>query len=70
MGRNKRLLLSFFAFNMALSGYLGANDALKSKYGKLYDNAVKNIENGKSNEKLFSELEKVLEQRKKEQRDL
>ena len=70
MKKNKKLLMSFLAVNAVISSYTGAAPAASIKYDKMYDNMVKNIEKGKSNEENYKLIERVLNQRNKELKDL
>ena len=53
MKKNKRLLLPFLALNAMISAYsaeaAGSNSV---KYDRMYNNIIKNIEQGKSNKKI------------------
>ena len=61
MKRNKKLLVSFLALNAILSAYsLGAADPVSPKYERIYNNIVKNMEQGKSNENNYRIIEQVL----------
>ena len=67
---NKRKLLTFLLAVNSF-GLYAANDNISSgKYEKLYDSMVKNLEQGKSNEENYSVLDKALEKRNKELKDL
>ena len=67
---NKRKLLTFLLAVNSF-GLYAANDNISSgKYEKLYDSMVKNLEQGKSNEENYSVLDKTLEKRNKELKDL
>ena len=71
MKRNKKLLVSFLALNAILSAYsLGAADPVSPKYERIYNNIVKNMEQGKSNDKNYQIIERILKQRNKELKDL
>ena len=71
MKKNKRLLLPFLALNAMISAYsaeaAGSNSV---KYDRMYNNIIKNIEQGKSNKKNYEIIEKVLKQRNAELKDL
>ena len=70
MKRNKKLLMYFLALNTIMSSYLGAATTAPVKYDKMYNSMVKNIEKGNSNEENYKLVEKVLNQRNKELKDL
>ena len=71
MKKNKKLLMSFLALNALIPTYLkGAETPLSLKYDKLYNKITKNIELGKSNDDSYRLLEKVLNQRNRELKDL
>ena len=70
MKRNKKLLMYFLALNTIMSSYLGAATTAPVKYDKMYNSMVKNIEKGTSNEENYKLIEKVLNQRNKELKDL
>ena len=71
MGRNKKMLLSFLALNTALSGYaVSAGKTVALNSDRLYNNMIKNLEQGKTNEGNYKLIEKVLNQRNKELKDL
>ena len=60
----------FLALNTIMSSYLGAATTAPVKYDKMYNSMVKNIEKGTSNEENYKLIEKVLNQRNKELKDL
>ena len=71
MKRNKKLLVSFLALNAILTSYTAEAAASPSvKYEKMYNSIVKNIEKGNSNEKTYQTIEKILNQKNKELKDL
>ena len=70
MKRNKKLLLYFLALNTIISSYLGAETTVPAKYDKMYNNMAKNIEKGKSNKENYKLIEKILNKRNKELKDL
>ena len=70
MKRNKKLLLYFLALNTIISSYLGAETTVPAKYDKLYNSMVKNIEKGKSNKENYKLIERILNQRNKELKNL
>ena len=59
----------FLAVNSLTASY-AATPTSEGKYEKVYSNTVGNIEAGKSNEENYHLLEKVLNERNKELRDL
>ncbi len=69
--KNKNFLMFFLAVN-AFAVSQGAAESIKrpEKYEKLYNGMVQNIEAGKSNVKNYEVLEKILEKRNKELKDL
>ena len=71
MKRNKKLLVSFLAVNSILSAYTaGAETAVSPKYERMYNSIVKNIEKGSSNQKTYQIIERILNQKNKELKDL
>ena len=62
--------MGFLAVNAIISSYTGAAGAASIKYDKMYENMAKNIEKGKSNEENYKLIERVLNQRNKELKDL
>ena len=71
MRRDKKLLLSFLALNTVLSGYaVSAGKTVALNSDRLYNNMIKNLEQGKTNEENYKLIEKVLNQRNKELKDL
>ena len=68
MKKNKKLLVSFLALNAMMHAY-GANTA-SAKYDRMYNSITKNIETGKSNEKNYQVIERILKQKNKELKDL
>ena len=69
MKRNKKLLISFLALNAILSSYPAAASS-SVKYEKMYNSIVKNIEKGNSSDKTYQTIEKILNQKNKELKDL
>ena len=69
MRKNKKLLVSFLALNSVLSMYSTAAP-VTAKYNRMYNNMVKNINQGKSNEKNYETIQKILNQKNKELKDL
>ena len=67
--KNKKLLFLLALNSLAISGGVEKYD-LGAKYDKLYTNMVKNIGTGKSNSDNYKLIEKVLNQRNKELKDL
>ena len=71
MKKNKKLLVSFAALNAMVPAYMSAAQSVQSvKYDRLYNNMVKNIETGKTNDSNYKLIERVLSQRNKELKDL
>ena len=71
MKRNKKLLISFLAINAILTSYTAQAASTPSvKYEKMYNNVVKNIEKGNSNEKTYQTIQRILNQKNKELKDL
>ena len=61
----KKLLLPFLALNAVVSAY-----ETSDKHNKMYNNIIKNIEQGKSNQKNYQIIEEILKKRNKELKDL
>ena len=59
----------FLAINSLTATYAATSTAVQ-KYDKLYDNMVKNLKTGKSNEKNYQIIEEVLKKRNRELKDL
>jgi hypothetical protein len=71
MKKNKRLLVPFLALNALLPAYAsGAGASETVKYDNLYNKMAKNLEQGKSNQKNYQIIERILKQRNKELSDL
>ena len=72
MKRNKKLLVSFLALNAILASHAeGASaSAAPVKYERMYNSIVKNIEKGNSSEKTYQTIERILNQKNKELKDL
>ena len=71
MKRNKKLLVAFLALNSILMSYTAeAATSASVKYDRMYNSMVKNIEKGSSNEKTYQTIEKILNQKNKELKDL
>ena len=68
MKKNKKLLMYFLALNIILSSYITA--ATSSKYDRMYNQMVKNIEKGESNKSSYELISKLLNKRNKELKDL
>ena len=69
MFKNKKMMFFLLAVNSLFS--MGAAESSQTvKYDKLYDNMVKNLETGKSNEKNYKLIEEILNKRNKELKDL
>ena len=71
MKRNKKLLVSFLALNAILSAHvLGSEAHVLPRYERMYNSIVKNIEKGSSNQKTYETIERILNQKNKELKDL
>ena len=69
MKKNKKLLM-FLALNSLATSFAGTTiNQTEVKYDKLYNNMVKNIETGKSNEKNYKLIQDVLNKRNQELKD-
>ena len=58
MKRNKKLLVSFLALNAIVTSYTEGSSMANTRYDKMYNSIVKNIEKGNSNEKIYQTIEK------------
>ncbi|MCP1226359.1 transporter [Sebaldella sp. S0638] len=67
MRKRNKILLSFLALNAAIPVQ---SATLAGKTNNLYDNMVKNIESGKSNKSSYELIERILNQKNKELKDL
>jgi hypothetical protein len=67
--KNKEKLLLFLAFN-AIAPLVNAEAKTESKYDKLYNKMIKNIKEEKSNDDSYKLLNRILNQRNKELKDL
>lgn len=70
MKNNKKLLAGCLALNAVLSGHTSSENISLSKYDRMYNKMVKNIKEGKSNEKNYQTIERILKQKNKELKDL
>ena len=70
MLKNKKRVLFLLAANSVLSAGAYSESISDAKYEKLYDNMVKNIQTGKSNESNNKLIESILKKRNKELKDL
>ena len=71
MELNKKLLLSFLALSSTLPVYsAGSGKSTAVNEDRLYNNMIKNLEQGKSNEKSYKLLERIFKQKNKELKDL
>ena len=68
--KKKDKLFLLMSLNAAISVGAYSNSALEAKYERLYNKMIKNIETGKSNNENYSLIEKVLNDRNKELKDL
>ncbi|MBP9479386.1 MAG: hypothetical protein KBF12_12285, partial [Sebaldella sp.] len=69
MRKNKKLLM-FLALNSLAMSFAGTTGQASEKYDKLYNKIVKNVNTGKANSDNYKLIEKVLNQRNKELKDL
>ena len=69
MKRNKKLLM-FLALNSLATSFAGVTGQTDVKYNKLYNNMIKSIEAGKSNESNYKLIQDVLNKRNQELKDL
>ena len=67
---NKKSLLLFCLALNSVTGYSDNNTTLDKKYEKIYENMTNNIKNGKSNESAYKLIEKILNKRNLELKDL
>ena len=70
MKRNKKLLVSFAALNAMIPAYVAGQATSVVKYDRLYNSMINNIKTGKSNDKAYQLLERTLNQKNKELKDL
>ena len=70
MKRNKKLLVSFLALNAILTSYAQAETVQSARYERMYNSIVKNIEKGSSNEQTYQTIQRILNQKNKELKDL
>ena len=73
MKKNKKLLVLFLALNSILTSYAdtaGGTGLSGSKYERMYNNIVKNIEKGNSTQKNYQVIENILKKKNKELKDL
>ena len=71
MKKGKKLLVLFLALNAVMAAYAkGEKAPVSSRYDRMYNNIVRNIEQGKPNEKNYQLIERILKQRNKELKDL
>ena len=70
MLKNKKMMLFLLAANSILSANTYSENLSDVKYEKLYNNMVKNIQTGKSNESNNKLIESILKKRNKELKDL
>ncbi|ACZ09270.1 Uncharacterised protein [Sebaldella termitidis] len=70
MLKNKKRVLFLLAANSILSAGAYSESISDAKYEKLYNNMVKNIQTGKSNESNNKLIESILKKRNKELKDL
>ena len=70
MKRNKKLLVSLLALNAILTSYTQAETVQSARYERMYNSIVKNIEKGSSNEQTYQTIQRILNQKNKELKDL
>ena len=71
MKKGKKLLVLFLALNAVMAAYAkGEKAPVSSRYDRMYNDIVRNIEQGKPNEKNYQLIERILKQRNKELKDL
>ena len=70
MKKGKKMLVLFLALNAVLSAYAKGDTAPSPRYDRMYNNVVRNIKQGKSNEKNYQTIERILKQRNRELKDL
>ncbi|WP_435308767.1 autotransporter domain-containing protein [Sebaldella termitidis] len=73
MKKNKKLLVLFLALNSILTSYADTavgTGLAGSKYERMYNNIVKNIEKGNSTQKNYQVIENILKKKNKELKDL
>ena len=66
----KNKMFMFLALNSLAASFSATVSQPELKYEKLYNNMIKNIETGKSNDKSYKLIEDVLDKRNKELKDL
>ena len=60
MKKNKKLLISFLALNAILISYAKAETVQATRYERMYNSIVKNIEKGNTNKKTYQIIEQIL----------
>ena len=70
MKRNKKLLVSFLALNAILTSYAQAETVQSARYERMYNSIVKNMEKGSPNEQTYQTIQRILNQKNKELKDL
>ncbi|MCP1225894.1 autotransporter domain-containing protein [Sebaldella sp. S0638] len=70
MLKDKKMMFFLLAANSILSASAYGENFSDAKYEKLYDNMVKNIQTGKSNDSNNKVIESILKKRNKELKDL
>ena len=70
MKRNKKLLVSFLALNAILTSYAQAETVQTARYERMYNSIVKNMEKGSPNEQTYQTIQRILNQKNKELKDL
>ncbi|MBP9479212.1 MAG: hypothetical protein KBF12_11375 [Sebaldella sp.] len=66
----KKLLMFSLAVNSVIASYAGAATPTATNYDRLYNNMVKNIDSGKTNDANYKLIENILNKRNKELKDL
>ena len=73
MKKNKKLLVLFLALNSIMTSYAdttGGTGFVNSKYERMYNNIIKNIQKGNSTQKNYQIVENILKKKNKELKDL
>ena len=73
MKKNKKLLVLFLALNSVMASYAdttGGTGFVNSKYERMYNNIIKNVQKGNSTQKNYQIIEDILKKKNKELKDL